>query len=67
MTSYATLPSHLNFPVSSRCVFKTFIHRKRQWIVLRLLKKFFLFKKDAFYIAHACRIFHASLSIIFAI
>ena len=33
----------MNFPIRSRCVLKALIHRKKQWIVLRYLRKFFFF------------------------
>ena len=38
MTLYIIFPIHLNFPIRSRFVFKANIHRKKQWIVLRLLE-----------------------------
>ena len=38
-----------NFPIRSKCVLKALIHRKKQWIVLRLLEKVFLFQKHTFY------------------
>ena len=57
MLLYAIFPTHLNFIIKSRCVLKALLHRKKQWIVLQLLKKFFLFQKDAFYdIVLACGI-----------
>ena len=57
MTLYVIFPIHLNFLIRSKCVLKAIIHRKKQWIVLRLLEKVFLFQKDAFYeIIHECGI-----------
>ena len=51
---YVIFPIHLNFPI--RYVLKAIIHRKKQWIILRLLEKvFFFFQKDTFYdFVHAC-------------
>ena len=57
MTLYVIFPIHLNFLIRSKCVLKAMIHRKKQWIVLRLLEKVFLFQKDAFYeIIYECGI-----------
>ena len=45
---YVIFPIHLSFPVRSRCVLKATIHRKKQWIVSRLLEKAFSFPKRSF-------------------
>ena len=43
---YIIFPIHLNFPVWP------IIHRKKQWIVLRLFRKVFSFSKRHFYLEH---------------
>ena len=50
MTLHVIFPIHLNFPIMCSCVLKAIIHRKKQWIVLQLLEKAFLFQKDDFYL-----------------
>ena len=37
---YVIFPIHVNFSITSRCVLKATVHRKKQWIVLRYLRKF---------------------------
>ena len=73
---YIIFPIHANFPITSRCVLKATIHRKKLWIKLCYLRKFF-FQKDAFVILNIhvvfaffhfimiCSIFHVPLSIIY--
>ena len=78
MTLYVIFPFHLNFPVRSVCALKAIIHRKKQWIVLRLLEKVFFSKRRFLWyctcmcylinfsiLSPSVPIFHVSLSIIY--
>ena len=50
---YIIFSMHVKFSIRSRYVLKAITHRKKQWIVLRYLRKSF-FQKDTFYIVHSC-------------
>ena len=57
ITLYIIFPTHLKFPIRSRCVLKAIIHKKNNGLFYGYLIKFFLFQKDTFYdIVHACGI-----------
>ena len=76
---YTSFPSiHVNFPITSKCVLKATVHRKKkQWVVLPYLRIFFFKKKLLWYctsmlylinvsiISRSVRIFHVSLSMIY--
>ena len=50
MILYVFFPIHLNFPITSRCVLKAFIHIKNSGLYYAYLRKFFLFQKDAIFV-----------------
>ena len=51
---YIIFPIHVNFPITSRCVLKATIHRKKLWIKLCYLRKFFFSKRCFCDIEHTC-------------
>ena len=52
-TLYVILPIHLNFPIRSRCVLKTVIHRTNTVLCFTVTWESFFFFKKTFYIVHA--------------
>ena len=74
MTLYVIFPIHVNFPISSKCVLKATVHRKKNSQLFYITWEVFLFIKRCFYdTVHACCIWliipfhHYHLSIIFVI
>ena len=74
MMLYVIFPIHVNFPISSKCVLKATVHRKKNSQLFYITWEVFLFIKRCFYdTVHACCIWliipfhHYHLSIIFVI
>ena len=71
MTLYVIFPIHVNFSITSRCVLKATVHRKKTVNCFMLLEKDYVFSKECFYsIVHPCCIwlifpFYHDLSIFF--